>query len=268
MKNYTYILLTLSVFTIIYSCGKDPLPPVMQVTPQGIHIAVDPNQILEFSVHAFSDETELRNIVITRKVNQGITTTLIDTLVSGLVSDFYYHYTVSDEDDQALISFTVYNSKGESGNDTKRLFLNNNDPFLEETQGHSLFSRYSIGSPNAFNIGSSTFYQTPANPDSILIDLIEYDLNDDNQLSYTFTSWSGMEFVKNNAFNYAEATNALAEDSYESSTAVQIVNNINIGDLLIVKYDIAGNKFAVIKITGVNNLGDDEQNNYTFNLKK
>jgi len=77
-----------------------------------------------------------------------------------------------------------------------------------------------------------------------------------------------MEFVKNNAFNYAEATNALAEDSYESSTAVQIVNNINIGDLLIVKYDIAGNKFAVIKITGVNNLGDDEQNNYTFNLKK
>ncbi len=268
MKNLTYIFLTTLFILLLSNCGRKSLPPAIQVKPEGIHLEVNKNQLFEFTVHAFSDDKELRNITITRKQELGITETILDTTVQGKTVDFFYHYFVLPEDDQAVFNFTVYDKDGESGSTAKRLFIAEEESLLEETQGYSLYSKYSILNPNAFNIATNTFYQLPTNPDSSLVDLVEFDQENDSQLSNTLTSWSGIEFVKNNSFNYAEATNASAEASYTSSSANQIVGDIAVGDIIITRYNDSNQKYAVIKITGINNSGDNEQNNYTFNIKK
>jgi hypothetical protein len=87
-------------------------------------------------------------------------------------------------------------------------------------------------------------------------------------LNYALTSYSGIKFVRNNSFNYPEATQQSAYNTYSSSTALSIVDNISVNDILITEYDTINHLFAVVKITAITNQTGSSSNKYTFNLKK
>lgn len=270
MKLQTYIILILVLtINILSSCREKDLPPTILVNPEGIYIESGPAQLFEFGIEAFSANTELRNILISIKPEVGATTTLLDTAVYGKKVNFYFIKEILSTYDNAVITFKVYDTDGEQGSTAKRIIITGEeDIVLTESQGFDLYSHHSLGNFNAFNISENQNLQLSVSPDSSIVDLVEYDTDMDNELSNILTSWSGIEFVRNNAFNYPEATAESAEASYSSSSPSQLISEVEIGDLLITKYAINPDKYAVIKITGINSNGDDETNHYTFNIKR
>lgn len=272
MKNFKILILfTLSAISVltIQSCrDKEGQGPVLQVSPSELELTRNAGDLLEFTLTATAGSNELRNLRITQKPESGITSILKDTTLYGSFADFFFIYTVPSGMDRVLLTFTLYDSDGQSFTTLRDLYINGGS-YLEETAGYQLYSAYSSGSNNAFRISNLMFYQLDANPDSSLIDLVEKDLTDDGTISRTLTSLSGIRYVRNNAFNYAQATAASAANSYTSSSAQQLISNIAVNDILITKYDTVLNKYAVIKITDVH---DDPVgtalDSYSFSIKK
>jgi hypothetical protein len=125
-----------------------------------------------------------------------------------------------------------------------------------------------VSSLNGFDISATEPLNLASLADSSGVDLIEFDLEDDEELSYSFSSYSGIKFIRNNDFNYAEATNQSAMDSYESSTPQSIISNVNVDDIIIAKYDTVNSRYAVIRVVGINDDAGTNADRYEFNLKK
>ncbi len=70
-------------------------------------------------------------------------------------------------------------------------------------------------------------------------------------LAKSWVSGNGTQFVKLNSFDYDKATVAMIELDYTSGTPTGQVDNLTVGDILLVNIKNAG-VYAVIKITEVN----------------
>lgn len=271
MKSFrTIILFTLATLTILYtsSCrDKEEQGPVLSVNPGQLVLTRNAGDLLEFAIVGTAGDNELRNLRITQKPENGVTSILKDTTIYGSHTDFFYVYTVPSGTSRVLLTFALYDTDGKSFTTLRDLYVNSGS-FLTETTGYELYSAYSSGNNNAFRISNLTFYQLDTNPDSSLIDLVEKDLTNNEEISRTLTSFSGIRYVRNNAFNYAQATATMAENSYTSSSAQQLIPNIAVNDILITRYDTVLNKYAVIKVTGVYDEVGTSLDRYIFNIKK
>lgn len=258
------ILITIA----LNSCKeKEILPPAIFVSPQSTSINADPDDIIEFVVSATAGDNALNRVVITQKPLGGITSTIKDTTVAGREMDFYFVYIVPSGASQYLLTFTIYDSEGYSATIGRTLQVST-AAYLTETTGYELFSTWNFGGNDGFNLSALSSIQLDAGGDSTLVDLTELDSEDNAALSLTLTSFSGIKFVRNNAFNYPQATTQSAEDSYSSSTPVQLVTNVAVNDILIAEYDTVLHKYAVIKITGVMDDTGVALDRYIFNVKK
>ncbi|MFM9983733.1 MAG: hypothetical protein ACKVOK_00775 [Flavobacteriales bacterium] len=271
MKNvptYLFALAALIISTLIISCkDKEVLPPAIFVSPQSTSLNADASDLIEFVVSATAGDNALSRVVITQKPLGGVTTTLKDTLVSGREVDFYYVYVVPEGASQYLLTFTIYDSDGYSATVGRALNVAS-AAYLTETTGYEIVSPWNFGGNDGFNIASLATVQLDAGGDSTLVDLTEYDDLDDNAPSHILNSLSGIKFVRNNAYNYPQATAQSAANSYTSSTPVQLVTNIAVNDILIAEYDTIQHKYAVIKIAGVMDDAGVALDRYIFNVKK
>jgi hypothetical protein len=139
---------------------------------------------------------------------------------------------------------------------------------LTESTGHQIFSRYAIEENNAFNIESIQPLVLATEPDSSTVDIVNYDTTDDDAMNPAFTSYSGIKFARNNDFNYPEATQQSAEGTFTSSTAVNLVSNLQIDDILITEYDTTNSLYAVIQITNILDLEGTVDDRIEFKMKK
>lgn len=262
-----HFFLILLVSLSLSSCKEDPVGPVIFVLPGGIHIETNAGGLIEFDIDANEGDTELRNIVISQKPVGGITTTLLDTTVYGSRARFFYVYDVPDGAEEILMSFTAYDANGLEGATAKRLFVEGND-FLTETTGHQIYSRHSSLLPDAFDIENLDPLILSTLSDSTAVHLTESDDTDDGNPSLALTSLAGNKFVRNNSFNYPEASQNSASNTYESSTPLQVINNIQLDDILVTKYDTINNLYAVIQVTGIQDMTGSDSDRYVFNIKK
>lgn len=266
----TITLFSLAIFTILFvgSCrDKEEQGPILSVDPSELVLTRNAGDLLEFSIVATAGDNELRNLRITQKPENGITSVLKDTTLFGSHADFFHVYTVPSGTNRVLLTFTLYDSDGKSYATIRDLYVNEGSS-LSETTGYELYSSNTPGGNNAFRIANLSFMQLATEPDSALVDLVEKDVTNDEMISRTLNSLSGIRFVRNNAFNYAEATATSAANSFSSSSAQQLIPSIAINDILITKYDTVQNKYAVIKITGVFDEVGTSLDRYMFNIKK
>jgi len=266
----TIILFALAAFTILFSNScrdKEEQGPVLSVNPSELVLTGNAGDLLEFAIVATAGDNELRNLRITQKPDGGITTPLLDTTLFGSHADFFYVYTIPSGTNRVLLNFKLYDSDGKYYETIRDLYVNAGS-YLTETTGHQLFSPNFFAGNNAFSIADLTPRQLGTNPDSSLVDITEEDPINDGALNYTLKSLSGIRFVRNNSFNYAQATATSAANSYTSSSAQELVPNIAVDDILITKYDTVLNKYAVIRITGISDLEGTDQDRYTFSVKK
>ena len=265
MRNATIILGAALLF-LISGCGKDPISPSISVVPGDLHINLQASQVVEFDVKGYAGDHPLSRILIQQKPIGGVTTTLLDTAVSGQQSQFLYVYAPPPGIEDVAVIFKVEDTEGYDGETVRRVFLEGNS-LLSESTGHRVYSKYSSES-NAFDLNQLDPLFLSAAPDSSIVDLVEFDETDDEALSGTLWSYSGVQFVRNNAFNYPEATNASAQATFESSTPLDVVTAIAPDDILISRIDTADNRFAIVKITAVIDQAGSDSDYYEFNVKK
>lgn len=257
----------LSIFWM--SCERDTDLPNVFVLPGALNIPTNGGDLIEFDINIVAGDNPLSNFRITQKPLNGLTSTVLDTTITGQQSSFFYIYEVPVGDSDIVMTFTATDTKGFEGATARRLALQGNN-FLPESTGHTLYSRYSTAGNDAFDLNGSSPHFLATNPDSTLVDLMEFDPTDDGTLGLALTSLSGVKFVRNNSFNYPEATQASAENTFISSTSVEIISDLEIDDVLIAEYQIDSAVFdyAVIKITSILDQDGSDADRYIFNLKK
>ncbi|MEZ4798875.1 MAG: hypothetical protein R2809_03675 [Flavobacteriales bacterium] len=261
------VLFFVVVAGLIFTGCRREDPPYLYISPSSSQIYSDAGDITEFTIEGFAGSNELRNILIQVKPNGGVTSTVKDTSIYGKEAKFFWVFTAPSGVSDVIVTFTIYDTEGNNNSVVKRVNVDSASP-LTENSGFEIYSKYSTGLVNAMNIRTYAQYQLQANPDSTLVDLVEFDETEDGELNYALTSYSGVKFVRNNSFNYPEATMGSAKDSYTSSTALNIINNVALNDILITEYDTINHLFAVIKVTGLSNEVGSNSDKYTFNIKK
>ncbi len=262
-----FALLLVCTIAITSCRDQEEHGPVLHLTPASLVMTRNAGDLLEFSIQATAGDNALRNLRITQKPENSITTVIKDTALYGKAADFFFVYTVPSGTERVLLTFTLYDTEGKSYATLRDVYIQNGTP-LQETTGIELDAFYTPNGVNAFRIQNLELYQLATNPDSTLIDLVEKDLTDDGVMSRTLTSYSGIRFVRNNSFNYAEASNTSAANSYNSSNAQQLISNVAVNDLLIAKYDTINNKYAIIKIMAIYDEEGSVNDRYIFNIKK
>jgi hypothetical protein len=263
-------ILSIALLSLIWvGCERDPEPPVVFVLPGALNIPTNGGELIEFDIDLLAGDNPLSSFRIIQKPLNGLTSIVLDTTITGQQSSFFYIYEVPIGDEDIIVTFTALDSEGYEGETARRLALQGNN-FLPESSGHTLYSRYSNAGNNAFNLDDSSPQFLATDPDSMFVDLMEIDPTNDSTLSNSWSSLSGVKYVRNNSFNYPEATQAAAENTFISSTPIEVISNLEEDDILIAEYEIdsAVYNYAVIKITSILDQEGSDGDRYIFNLKK
>jgi len=267
-KLLPFLILLSAVAILVSSCKKEEDPPYLTLNPSNVSLDVPPGSVIEFRVRAYAGDNELRNLVITQKPENSVTSTIKDTTLYGESADFYYVYNVPNAGiAQLLMRFTIYDRAGKSNSTIVQVNIDGNS-FLSQTTGHQVRNVHNTIN-DAFDISEATIFSLDApGADSTLADILEYSPMNNGALSRNWTSYTGIKFVRNNDFNYAEATEASAQNTFNSSSQQLIMSNIQANDIIITKYDTINNRYAVIRIVNVNDVDGVADDFYEFNLKK
>jgi len=271
MRSSLFFRAILGIFIVSvfsFSCkDKEETGPSMVVTPSSLVLSYQSGDLIEFRIRGTAGDNELRNVQITQKPEGGITSVLKDTTLYGDECDFFYVYHVPSGNPRILLVFKLFDTSGKSLADARDLYVESG-AYLAESTGFELYSPFFFGSNNAFHIAGLDYLQLDTDPDSSLVDMVAIDDLDDEMISRNLISYSGIKFVRNNAFNYGEATASSAQNNYVSSTPQQLITNLQTNDILITEYDTTLHKFAVIKVTGVFDDTGETLDRYIFNVKK
>jgi hypothetical protein len=256
---------SVAVFTL--SCKKENKDPLIFVSPNNTQINVEPNQIMEFSIK-MTAAAGLNNLRITRNVNNTVTQTVLDTALTGENLTITFPYQVPTAGvNQVYFVFRLTDKDGREVATPRKLVVIGN-ALLVETTGHVMFSAFASNSLSAFNISNSNVFQLLESTDSAIVDIKDFDNTDDGVLAKSWASGHGLKFVRNNSFDYANATFATAKASYTSSTPVEILNNITVNDKIIVRYGGDTELYAVFDVLEIHDVEGSDNDRYRFNLKK
>ena len=139
---------------------------------------------------------------------------------------------------------------------------------MEESTGHDLYSNFSTGNTNGFNISGLEPLFMGSLPDSSGVDIAQLDATNDDIQDNVISSYSALKFTRNNSFNYAAARQSMAMSSYDASVPLQTISNLEIDDILITRYDTLNMLHAAIKIIDIQDMPGTEEDRIIFNLKK
>lgn len=268
MKLSSLLLLAIgSIAIFTFSCKKENENPLIFVTPNNTQINVEPNQIMEFSIKVTA-VAGLNNLRITRNVNNTVTQTVLDTALTGENATITFPYQVPIAGvNQVYFVFKMTDKDGREVLTPRKLVVVGN-ALLVETTGHVMYSAFATNSLSAFSISNSSVFQLLESTDSATVDVKDLDSSADDVLARNWTSGHGLKFVRNNSFDYANATFATAKASYTSSTPVEILSNISVNDKIIVRYGGDTELYAVFDVLEIHDEVGSDTDRYRFNLKK
>ncbi len=263
-------LLIITVLVVFVGCRKDIEGPRLKVTPNDTQFSRQAGQLMEFGIDASADDG-LKSLRITKKENNEITYTVLDTALSGTHSNFTYPFQVPTQG-ISKVNFVFYLEDMEGRiTKTPRIIVVTGSAYLQEKTGIELSGIHAgIDANRAFNITSEELFQISVDTDSLTIDIMEYDLDDDGILSNSWTSASGLQFVQanSNTYNYAQATFNSAKSTYEEGSKQDVVSGISTDDIIITRYSTDPEKYAVMDIIEIHDEEGSENDYYRFNLKK
>jgi hypothetical protein len=268
MRNLFQLALPILALALIgLSCKKENENPLIFVTPSSTQIIVQPNGFIEFNINVQA-AAGLKNLRITRNINNTVTQTVLDTALTGNSLTVKYPYMVpSSGASQIYFVFTMTDNDGRQVATPRRLVVEGS-ALLIETTGHVMYSKFADNALSAFNISNANVFQLLPATDSSTVDVRDFDASDDDILNKQWSSNHGLQFVRNNSFDYANATFASAEASFNSSTPVDILSNINVNDKIIVKFGQPSVRYAVFDIIEIFDEAGSDSDRYRFNVKK
>jgi hypothetical protein len=265
-------ILLLVVFAGTFSaCKKDELKkPLVQTSPHDINVFGKVGDILSMNIDVASD-IRLSRFYITTKIENSFLTTPLDTQIDGKSFSMVYEYKIPAEaaGKSVVFTFNAIDVDGNRGTDLKQLLVKADTAvLLTETTGHQIFSAKSLNHKDAYNLetNSVVWSQLADSTDQYIKDFIA-DTTD--AISHSWVSPAKGKFVRFNGFDYPNASDVSAENSYNSGAKLDIIDNLQINDILIVKLgSVSAEKYVVIKITAIADAPGKEFDTYTFSIKK
>lgn len=264
--NTTLLLIT--VLLLSTGCRKDIEGPRLKVSPNETQFSRPAGQWMEFGIDASADDG-LKSLRITKKENNQITQTVLDTVLSGTKANFTYPFLVPAQGVSMVnFVFTLEDMEGRKVSTPRKMVIQGAALLQETAVGVHLYSIHAGSDKNRFfSIVEGVASQEP---DSVNIDVMDYDEIDDDILSRQWTSGNGLQFARFDAdgFDYPQATFTSAKNSFAGANKTSIVSNISEGDKIIVKYSEEPERYAVFDIIEIFDEEGSIYDRYRFNMKK
>lgn len=267
MKN---IILSISLFSLILiSCEKSYKNTInITITPTEGHLIRTSGDVIIYNIKITSPES-LSKFRISETIDHNTPINLLEKSITGDNHTESYSYIVpniSTDSANITIKFSVETSSGDTKDRAKTVLALATNSLLEEYAGNTMFScSDTLTSTNLFNAYNLLTVAPTNNADSTahIADLC--DSTGAGQFLRTWYSPSGIKFVRYNSFDYANATESMIEDAYNTGLKVEVLYDINQNDIMLTKI---GNKFCAIKLIYVIDEVGVQNDRYEFSIKK
>lgn len=250
------------ILCIFFSCGKKSESFLrILISPDSNLETKNSGDIIPFDLDIASN-VQLSRLLVIETINNQTIDTILDRSLSGLEANESFNYVVPNISEtnpsELKLLFKCMNVDGESQERAKIFSVNSSIIYLNETTGHDMYSA-SSSSFNAYDLleGSPQY-----NSDSTVHITDNTDSSD--ILSREWSSPSGLEFVRHNSFDYANATIESLEDIYNSSLKNALISNISANDIIITLIE---DVYVAIKVVYVIDDLGVENDKYIFNIK-
>lgn len=155
---------------------------------------------------------------------------------------------INQEESKVTLTFEVTDNKGNVGKATREVTIKNAIVTAPEVTGIVLYSPFLPGMADALSLTdvSKTFnLEDSPNPETA-------DIFIESNEDFTLVSWrsnTAAKFIKNNSFNYAQASAMSISSIYQNSTRLDVVNDIQPNDIILVGHgEVAQGVFLVTRV--------------------
>lgn len=266
-------LLFITALALIFgwtSCGPKPSSVNLFVNRADDYgNPVSPEQYILIHVKALSENDLVERIDCKSFDSENGIETLFDTVIHAKEAEFDLpvltkSYTTS-ENMKVKYSFTAYAADGNSTTQTLYVTVKGNVLLVP----YENIILYSACTEKAN--GLSLKWVTPViiqASDSTTIDVYDYHdpAIDSTVLTRTWRSMTDLKFVRYNDFNFPAATVKYLQDSYLAGNQYPSVNNLSIGDIILVGRD--NEAIGVFQIQNILDEDGYENDRYELTFKK
>jgi len=267
-KLYLFIsLLVLSGF--FFLCCDKETDPIILVTSDNFISPLQANIQVRFKIEAKSKKSTITRIEIKEYSSDYGYKTLKDTIIDETSTSFFFEYLTSlfSKNQEIQLVFTVYNDKKEKNTVSLRYDYIFEDELLNEYSGYSMYTLMS-GKPNGFSLDSKQIVYTNTGNYSY-VDFYSYQdadtLIDPNLLQRTWKSYTNLNFVKFNGFDYSKATRKSLTASYLAGVRLPTMIEIETDDVILIGFGETPK--GVIKVIGVFDEEGYLNDRYVFSIK-
>lgn len=269
-----YFLLIIFSLLLLGACEKkENSPALLFLYPETNYYNAKSYDILEFDIRG-SSGSSLKKFSILSKPESSFSSTIFDTSLNTPNFNLIYQYQAPPVTQATKITLEFILTD-EAGNQTRGAKIITVSPINKvpvETAGHEMFSSVST-KQNAYNLstGSPLFSSSSAASSQHIKDETQNDtIITVDTLSKKWSSPAGLNFVRFNDFDYANASYISIKQAYEAGVKKSFVDQINNGDIILTRlsHSDPDSGYVVVKLVYI--IDDDSTNfdRYIFNIKK
>lgn len=224
---------------ILTSCEKDTpdlSDVVVIVTPSAdTKIELSSGEKVQYSLEISTIHDYVANLRITSFDRHNGETLLADLDFNQKKFQYKFIFTapqVEAENSEARLTFMVTDNQGNEATATRNVTIHNKMVSMKEITGIVLYAP-GPGLPNALSLENVT--QTFNLADSPTPEIADIFMSlDENSTELTWESNTRAKFLRNNTFNYAEASAKSISSVYENSTRQDNIRDIRVNDIIFV----------------------------------
>jgi hypothetical protein len=263
----------LIIFAILFSfsCKKEKDPLLIFLHPAISVYNANPDDVIRIEVTG-SSGYELKKLKINQRKVNSLSTTILDSAISGNNLSYTLEYKVPAGNDttQYVLEIMLFDDSGNKTSIGVSVFVYPNNLLLVETAGHEMFSHASTGY-DAYDFATGQPLHSESSDSSVMniIDMTNDTINP-NTLLNKWSSPAGNKFVRFIDFDYANATFTMLRNSYNSGIKNSFIENISSGDIILSKIGnpLIDTGYVAIKIVLIIDEDSTQLDRYIFNLKK
>lgn len=252
---------------------KENSPALLFVYPETSYFTVKSFDILEFEIRG-SSESNLSQFSILSKPESSFSSTVFDTSFASPNLNLKYQFQVPpvSQVSKITLEFVLTDDAGNSTRIGKVLTVSPANKVPSETAGHEMFSSLS-GKQNAYNLSSGTpLFSSSASAAQMHIrdETMSDTIITVDTLSRIWASPAGLNFVRFNDFDYANADYLEIKQAFEAGIKKTFIDQVTSGDIILTRLPNAEPDSGYIAIKMVYIIDDDSTNfdRYIFNIKK
>lgn len=266
MRFFTLLLVFAVIFFSIGCDNSDEEQPFgISISPEANYLNREGGSVINFTFRAESRE-ELRRYRVVETIDNKTREILKDTNITGKFFSDWFDYVVPDTlgfgGHEIELLFATFDVKGNEMRRAKVVLVNVTERLLTEYGGNTMYSRLS----NQFD-AYDLLTGSPKYSSDTTSHIQDFTLpNTSDSLGKTWTSpVPGINFVKFNSFDYANATDNTVKTAYDTGIKNDTIRNLKAEDILLTKVD---DKYVALKLIFVTDLNGVVDDKYTFSIKR